>query len=62
MKRSSVLYEHFGFNVIPAATAFKISTREKNGWDYLPNIWALEKSYIALHEYAGLLSLKLRGI
>ena len=62
MKRSIALYQHFGFNVIPAATSFKISTREKNGWDYLPNIWALEKSYTALHEYAGLLSLKLRGI
>lgn len=62
MKRASALYEHFGFKIIPAATAFKISTRKKNGWDYLPNIWALEKSYTALHEYAGLLSLKLRGI
>lgn len=62
MRRSITLYEHFGFNVIPMATAFKISTKEKNGWDLLPNIWAFEKSYIALHEYAGLLSLKLRGI
>ncbi len=62
LKRSIKLYEHFGFNVIPAATAFKMSTREKDGWDYLPNIWAFEKSYIALHEYVGILSLKLRGI
>lgn len=62
MKRSISLYEHFGFTVIPAATSFKISTREKNGWDYLPNMWALGKSYTALHEYAGLLSLKLRGV
>lgn len=62
MKRSIALYEHFGFKVTPAATAFKISAREKNGWDYLPNIGALEKSYTALHEHAGLLSLKLRGI
>lgn len=62
MRRSIKLYEHFGFNVIPTATAFKISSREKNGWDLLPNMWAFEKSYIALHEYAGLLSLKLRGI
>lgn len=62
MRRSIKLYEHFGFNVVPTATAFKISTKEKNGWDFLPNIWAFEKSYIALHEYAGLLSLKLRGI
>lgn len=62
MKRSITLYQHFGFTVIPAATSFKISTREKSSWDYLPNIWALEKSYTALHEYAGLLSLRLRGI
>lgn len=48
--------------VIPAATGFKISSREKDAWDYLPSMWALERSYIALHEYAGLLSLKLRGI
>jgi len=62
MRRSIKLYEHFGFKVIPTATAFKISSRAKNGWDYLPSIWAFSKSYIALHEYAGLLSLKLRGI
>ena len=62
MKRAIALYEHFGFHVIPAATAFKISTKEKDMWDYLPNIWALEKSYTALHEYMGILSLKLRGI
>ena len=62
MRRSSKLYEYFGFKVIPAATAFKISTREKDAWDYMPSIWALDKSYTALHEYAGLLSLKLRGI
>lgn len=62
MKRSIVLYEHFGFHVIPAATAFKISTQAKDIWDYLPNMGALEKSFIALHEYMGLVSLKLRGI
>lgn len=62
MKRSIKLYEHFGFHVIPAATSFKISSRKKDAWDYLPSIWAFEKSYVALHEYAGLLSLKLRGI
>ncbi|MDD2383387.1 MAG: YdcF family protein [Sulfurospirillaceae bacterium] len=62
MQRSLTLYEHFGFHVIPAATAFKISTHEKDLWDYLPNIWAFEKSYTALHEYIGLLSLKLKGL
>ncbi|AFL67416.1 YdcF family protein [Sulfurospirillum barnesii] len=62
MRRATKLYEYFGFNVIPAATNFKINHRAKDGWDYLPSAHALHKSYIALHEYAGLLSLQLRGI
>jgi len=62
MKRSVKLYENFGFNVIPAATGFRISNKPKNIWDYFPNMGAFEKSYVALHEYAGLISLYLRGI
>ena len=62
MKRSVKLYKNFGFNVIPAATGFRISNKPKNNWDYLPNMGAFQKSYVALHEYAGLLSLILRGI
>jgi len=62
MKRSIKLYKHFGFNVIPAATDFKISNIPKNNWDYFPNIGAFMKSYIALHEYVGLMSLYIRGI
>lgn len=62
MERSKRLYEHFGFCVIPAATSFKISQTTANWIDLLPNIWALEKSYKAIHEYIGLASLKLRGI
>ncbi len=62
MKRSVKLYEHFGFKVIPAATDFKISNKPKDIWQVLPNIYALNKSYIALHEYVGILSLKLKGI
>lgn len=62
MRRSVWLYESFGFHVIPAATDFKIDHSEKTAWDYLPNAFAFQRSYIALHEYAGLLSLKIRGI
>jgi uncharacterized SAM-binding protein YcdF (DUF218 family) len=62
MRRSIRLYEYFGFKVIPAATNFKISTKTKDEWDYLPNSHALYNSYVALHEYAGLLSLKFRRI
>ncbi|NOX16460.1 MAG: YdcF family protein [Epsilonproteobacteria bacterium] len=62
MRRSATLYKYFGFSVIPVATDFKIDRKPKTFWDFLPNISAFNKSYIALHEYAGLLSLKLRGI
>ncbi|ARU47286.1 hypothetical protein Sdiek1_0102 [Sulfurospirillum diekertiae] len=62
MKRSIRLYEHFGFKVIPAATNFKINAKTKDEWDYLPNAHAFYKSYVALHEYMGLFSLKFRGI
>jgi uncharacterized SAM-binding protein YcdF (DUF218 family) len=62
MRRSIWLYEAFGFHVIPAATDFKIDHSVKTFWDYLPNASAFQRSYIALHEYAGLLSLKLRAL
>jgi len=62
MKRSMLLYEYFGFKVIPVATDFKIDHKPNTMWDYFPNISAFNKSYIALHEYFGILSLKLRGI
>lgn len=62
MRRSIRLYEHFGFKVFPAATNFKINAKTKDEWDYLPNAHAFYKSYVALHEYMGLLSLRLRGI
>lgn len=62
MTRSIKLYKHFGFNVIPVATGFRIDNKPKIIWDYFPSMGAFEKSYIALHEYAGMLSLMLRGI
>ncbi len=64
MKRSIALYTYFGFKVIPAATSFRLSSqkREMDFWSFMPNIRALNNSYTALHEYAGMLSLILRGI
>jgi len=62
MKRAMKIYKSFGFSVVPAATDFKISTRIKDNWDYFPTMAAFKKSYLALHEYAGLFSLVLRGI
>lgn len=62
MKRSVKLFEHAGFDAIPCATDFKQNHRQSDIWDYLPNMSHLFHSYIALREYVGLLSLKLRGI
>lgn len=62
MKRSIRLYENFGFEVIPAATGFRISNKPKDMWAYFPNMGAFERSYVALHEYAGLMSLFFRGL
>ena len=62
MRRSIKLYRYFGFKIIPAATDFKISKKKIDAWDYFPQMKAFFDSYLALHEYVGLLSLKLRGI
>ncbi|MDA7847892.1 YdcF family protein [Sulfurospirillum sp.] len=64
MKRSIALYKYFGFEVIPAATNFRLSVKsyETTFLSFVPNFKALNNSYTALHEYAGLLSLILRGI
>ncbi len=62
MSRSVKLFEHAGFEVIPAATDFKQNHRQSDVWDYFPNMSHLFHSYIALREYMGLFSLRLRGI
>jgi len=62
MIRSMKLFSYFGFKPTPAPTDFKISKDKKSMWDLFPNFGAFKKSYIALHEYFGLLSLYLRLI
>ncbi|WP_024954544.1 YdcF family protein [Sulfurospirillum arcachonense] len=64
MKRSIALYEYFGFKVVPAATDFRLRTKENKLtiWSFMPSLGALNNSYTALHEYAGLLSLHLRNL
>jgi uncharacterized SAM-binding protein YcdF (DUF218 family) len=61
MKRSYYLFKHFGFKIITKPVGFFYSPNYK--WiDYLPSANNFYISYKALHEYFGLLSLKLRGI
>ncbi len=57
MKRAVQIYEKLGFTVIPSATDFLISNSAFNFLKLLPNMNSFYKSYIALHEYFGLLSL-----
>ena len=61
MRRAMILYHHVGFRVIPAATDFKVRNNPKTIWDYFPRMKSLRHSYLALHEYFGILSLVLRN-
>jgi uncharacterized SAM-binding protein YcdF (DUF218 family) len=59
MRRSVMLYEYFGFNVIPVATDFVTST-VTNRADLFPSMLGLMESYFAIHEYVGILALTLK--
>lgn len=61
MKRAEILFKHFGFTVFPAATDFR-SSNELTINAYLPSVGGFTLSYIALHEFFGIVSLYLRGI
>ena len=61
MKRSIALFKYFKFKIIPKPVGFFYKPYY-NFWDIFPNEGAFHKSYKAIHEYFGLISLKLRGI
>jgi len=61
MKRSAEIFKHFGFEVIPKPVDFMYDGSYAFT-DFLPNARSLYISYITLHEYFGILSLKLRGL
>ena len=60
MKRSIIIFKHFGFDVVPKPIGF-IVNKNYNVYDFMPNMGALSNSYKAIHEYFGILSLYLRG-
>lgn len=60
MKRAIKLYRYFGIKVVPSATDFLINQKKYNFFDMLPHMGALKRSYMALHEYFGILSLYLK--
>lgn len=61
MKRSLMIFKHFGFIAIPKPVGFLVNKKDYNFYDFLPNMESLNDSYKAIHEYFGILSLYLRG-
>ena len=59
MKRSIMLFKHFGFKIIPKPIGFFYNP-SYTIWDIFPNEGAFNKSYKAIHEYFGILSLWIR--
>jgi len=61
MKRSIIIFKHFGFKIIPKPVGFLVKQRQYNFYDFLPQIGNFINSYKAIHEYFGILSLYFRG-
>jgi uncharacterized SAM-binding protein YcdF (DUF218 family) len=59
MKRSEIIFKHFNFKVTPMATGFDI--KNDKSFSFFPKEGNFHKSYQAIHEYCGILSLLLRG-
>ncbi len=58
MKRALFAFRSRGIGAIPAATDFR---SEMGGFPLLPNSKALDNSFIALHEYLGIVYYRLRA-
>ena len=61
MPRAYRLFRHFGFLPTPIKTDYRTKP-SLEAWALFPKMENLQNSYLAIHEYVGLLSLWLRGI
>ena len=61
MKRSIIIFKHFGFEIIAKPVGFIVNNKNYDFYDFLPQMGSLKNSYTAIHEYFGILSLLLRG-
>ena len=61
MPRAYRLFRHFGFLPTPIKTDY-LTKPSLEAWALFPKMEYLHNSYVAIHEYVGLLSLWLRGI
>lgn len=55
MKRAKIIFERYGFNVLPYAVAFNTQDQKISYMSFLPEFGNLENSFIAIHEYLGIL-------
>lgn len=58
MKRAAILFRYFGFIVHPHPVGF-LYEGHYNFWDFFPKMENFYESFKAIHEYFGLLSLKI---
>ncbi|MGH8494123.1 MAG: YdcF family protein [Moraxellaceae bacterium] len=63
MRRSRMIFEHFGFEVVPAPIDFDAEAATRP-WllQLAPNLMAFVRSAQSLHEYGGLLRYRLRMV
>ena len=61
LPRAYKLFRHFGFTIVPIKTDFK-TNNQYTIWSIFPQMDNFRNSYLAIHEYVGLLSLLLRKI
>lgn len=61
LPRAYKLFRHFDFTIVPIKTDFK-TKEEYRIWSIFPQMGSFRNSYLAIHEYVGLLSLILRKI
>ncbi|NPA81847.1 MAG: YdcF family protein [Epsilonproteobacteria bacterium] len=62
MKRSEIIFKNTGFEVTPEATDFLIS-KVSHYTAFLPNMGGFQLSFVAIHEYFGILkAILLRGM
>ncbi len=58
MRRAIIYFKKAGFIISPKAVDYRVD-KEYNFYDYLPNMNSLKNSYLAIHEYIGILVAKI---
>ncbi|HIE34810.1 MAG TPA: YdcF family protein [Campylobacterales bacterium] len=60
MPRAYMLFKNFEFDISVAKTDFKTAKLKVDLWSFFPQMANFKNSYLAIHEYFGILSLLIR--